>query len=184
MRSFPLYIAVLMLAGLSGGAIGAAGGGAISFFTASSKSCDIETIAIVLVGTVGGAIGLLVGGATGFFASFAGRSLDSINCMAGIQTGLIAAVAADDALFRVSMMVSLNSGITHHQCIFAVFTGAAVGASILLLLGVFVTNRSLAGMLGSSRILSFRFLLISYLVVATMALAISLVGVPAGWWKE
>ena len=173
-----------MLAGLSGGAIGAAGGGAISFFTASSKSCDFETIAIVMVGTAGGAIGLLVGGAIGFFASFAGRSSASINCMAGIQTSLIAAVASDDTLFRVSTVVSLNGGVTHHQCIFAVFTGAAVGASILLLLGVFVTNRRLAGKLGPSRILSFRFLLISYLIVATVALAISLVGVPAGWWKD
>ena len=81
-------------------------------------------------------------------------------------------------------MVSLNGGITHYQCIFAVFMGAAVGASILLLLGVFAANRLLAGKLGSSRVLSSRFLLISYLTVATIALAISLVGVPAGWWKE
>ncbi len=104
--------------------------------------------------------------------------------MAGIQTSLIAAVAADDTLLRVSMTVSPNGGITHQQCIFAVFTGAAVGASILVLLAVFVTNRLLAGKLGPSRVLSFRFLLISYLIVATMTLAISLVGVPAGWWKE
>ena len=75
MRQFPLYIAVLMLAGLSGGAIGAACGGAISFLAASSKSCDFETIAIVIVGAVGGAIGVLLGGATVFFASFAGASL-------------------------------------------------------------------------------------------------------------
>ena len=184
MRPFPLHITTLMLAGLSGGAIGAAGGGAISFFAASSKSCDFEAIAIVLVGAAGGALGLLVGGAAGFFASFFGRSSGSINCMAGIQSSLIAAVAADDTLFRVSTMVSFNGGITHHQCIFAVFTGAAVGASILLLLGVFATNRLLAGRLGSSQVLSSRFLLISYLIVATMALAISLVGVPAGWWKE
>lgn len=173
-----------MLAGVSGGAIGAACGGVISFFAASSKSCDFETVAIVIVGAVGGAIGLLVGGATGFFASFAGRSSGSINCIAGIQTGLIAAVGADDTLFRVSTMVSLNGGITHRQCIFAVFTGAAVGSSILLVLGIFVTNRLLAGKLGSIHVLSSRFLLISYLIVATVALAISLVGVPAGWWKE
>ncbi len=166
------------------GAIGAAGGGAISFLAASSKSCDFETIAIVMIGTAGGAIGLLVGGAIGFFASFAGHSSASINCMAGIQTSLIAAVAADDTLFRVSTVVSLNGGVTHHQCIFAVFTGAALGASILLLLGVFVKNRRLAGKLGSCRVLSSRFLIISYLTVATMGLAISLVGVPAGWWKE
>ncbi len=178
MRSFPLYNATLMLAGLSGGAIGAAGGGAISFFTASAKSCDFETIAIVMVGTAGGAIGLLVGGAIGFFASFAGRSSGSTNCMAGIQTSLIAAVAADDTLLRVSMTVSPNGGITHHQCIFAVFTGAALGSSILLLFGVFATNRLLAEKLGTSRILSFRFLLISYLIIATMALAISLVAGP------
>lgn len=183
-RSFPLYNAALMLAGLSGGAIGAAGGGAISFLAAGSKSCDFETIAIVIVGAAGGAIGLLVGGATGFFASFAGRSSGSVNCMAGIQASLIAAVSADETLFRVSTMVSLNGDITHHQCIFAVFTGAAVGASILLLLGVFAANRLLADKLGSCRVLSSRFLLISYLTVATMALAISLVGVPAGWWKE
>jgi len=179
-RPFPLYVAILMLAGLSGSAIGAAGGGAIGFFAASSKSCDFETIAIVLVGAAGGAIGLLVGGATGLFASFAGRSPGSINCMAGIQTGLIVAVAADDTLFRVS----LNGGVTHHQCIFAVLTAAAVGASVLLLLSVFVTNRLLAGKLSTSRDLSFRFLLISYPMVATIALAISLVGVPAGWWEE
>ena len=133
MRPFPLYIATLMLTGLTGGVIGSAGGGAISFFAASSKSCDFETVAIVIVGAVGGAIGLLLGGATGFFA---------------------------------------------------VFTGAAVGSSILLLLGVFVTNHLLAGKLVSSQVLSSRFLLISYLIVATIALAISLVGVPAGWWKE
>ena len=82
------------------------------------------------------------------------------------------------------MTGSPNGGITHHQCIFAVFTGAAVGSSILLLLGVFVTNHLLAGKLVSSQVLSSRFLLISYLIVATIALAISLVGVPAGWWKE
>ncbi len=158
-----------MLAALSGGAIGAAGGGAISFFAASSQSCDFETVAIVLVGAVGGVIGILVGGASGFFASFAGRSSSSLNCMAGLQAGLVAAVAADDKLGGGSMMVSLNSGITHHQCIFAVFMGAAVGASILLLLGVFVTNRRLAGKLGPSRVLSLRFLLISYLTVATLA---------------
>ena len=184
MRPFPLYIATLMLVGLSGGAIGAAGGGVSSFFIASSKSCDFETIAIVLVGAAGGAIGLLVGGAIGFFASFAGRSSGSISCMAGIPIGLIAAVAGDDTLLRVSMTVSPNGGITHHQCVFAVFTGAAVGSSILLVLGVFVTNRLLAGKLGFSQVLSSRFLLISYLIVATMALAISMVGVPAGWWKE
>jgi len=183
-RPYPLYIATLMLAGLSGGAIGAAAGGVISFFAASSKSCDFETIAIVVAGAVGGAIGMLAGGAIGFFASFAGRSSGSINCMAGIQASLIAAVAADDTLFRVSTMVSLNGGITHHQCIFAVLTGAALGASSLLLLGVFVTDRSLARKLGSSQVWSSRFLLISYLIVATMALAISLIGVPAGWWKE
>ncbi len=183
-RSFPLYNATLMLASLSGGAIGAAGGGAISFFAASSKSCDFEAIAIVLVGAAGGALGLLAGSAIGFVASVAGHSPGSINCMAGIQASLIAAVSADETLFRVSTMVSLNGGITHHQCIFAVFTGAAVGASILLLLGVFAANRLLADKLGSCRVLSSRFLLISYLTVATMALAISLVGVPAGWWKE
>ncbi len=183
-RSFPLYNATLILAGLSGGAIGAAGGGAVSFFAASSMSCDFEAVAIFMVGAVGGAIGLLVGGATGFFASFAGRSSGSIICMAGIQTSLIAAVAADDTLLRVSMTVPSNGGITHHQCIFAVFTGAAVGASILVLLAVFFTNRLLAGKLGPSRVLSFRFLLISYLIVGTMTLAISLAGVTAGWWKE
>ncbi len=137
-----------------------------------------------MVGATGGAIGLLVGGAIGVFASFARRSSGSIYCVAGIQTSLIAAIAADDTLFRVSMTVSPNGGITHHQCIFAVFTGAAVGASILLLLSVFVANRSLAANLGSSRVMSSRFLLISYLIVATMALAFSLAGVPAGWWKE
>ncbi len=184
MRYFPLHNATLILAGLSGGAIGAAAGGAISFLAAGSKSCDFEIVAIVIVGAVGGAIGLLVGGATGFFASFAGRSSGSISCMAGIQASLIAAVVADDTLFRVSTIVSLNGGITHHQCIFAVFTGAAVGASILLLLGVFAANRLLADKLGSSRVLSSRFLLISYLIIATLALAISVVGVPAGWWKE
>ncbi len=173
-----------MLAGLCSSTIGAAGGGAISYFASSSKSCDFESIAIVMVGAIGGAIGLLVGGAIGFFASFAGRSSGSINCMAGIQASLIAAVATDDTLFPVSTMVSLNGGITHHQCIFAVFTGAAVGASILLLLGVFVTNRMLAGKLGPSRVMSFRFLLISYLIVASIALATGLAGVPAGWWKE
>jgi len=183
-RSFPLYISTLMLAGLSGGAIGAAGGGAISFLAVSSKSCDFGTVAVVMVGATGGAIGLLVGGAIGVFASFARRSSGSIYCVAGIQTSLIAAIAADDTLFRVSMTVSPNGGITHHQCIFAVFTGAAVGASILLLLSVFVANRSLAANLGSSRVMSSRFLLISYLIVATMALAFSLAGVPAGWWKE
>jgi len=62
--------------------------------------------------------------------------------------------------------------------------GAAVGSSILLLLGVFVTNRLLAGKLGSSQVLSSRFLLIPYSIVTTMALAISLVGVPSGWWNE
>ena len=50
-----------MLAGLSGGAIGAAGGGAISFLAVSSKSCDFGTVAVVMVGATGGAIGLLVG---------------------------------------------------------------------------------------------------------------------------
>ena len=126
MRPFPLYIAALMLAGLCGGTIGAAAGGATSYFGSSSKSCEFESIAIVMVGAIGGAIGLLVGGAIGFFASFAGRSSGSINCMAGIQASLIAAVAADDTLFRVSTMVSLNGGI-NHQCFFAVCTGAAVG---------------------------------------------------------
>jgi len=183
-RPFFQYIATLMLAGLSGGAIGAIGGGAISFLAASSKSCDFVAIAVILIGAAGGAIGLLVGGAIGFFASFAGRSSGSINCIAWIQALLIATVAADDTLLRVSTRVSLNGGITHHQCIFAVFIGAAVGASILLLLGVFAANRLLAGKLGPSRILSFQFLLISYLIVATMALAVSLAGVPAGWWKE
>ena len=48
MKPFPLYIARLMLAGLSGGAIGAAGGGAISFFASSSKSCDFDTVAIII----------------------------------------------------------------------------------------------------------------------------------------
>ena len=42
----------------------------------------------------------------------------------------------------------------------------------------------LAEKLGPSRSLSFRFLQISSLIVATMALAISLVEVPAGWWEE
>ncbi len=184
MRPFPRYIATLMLAGLSGGAIGATGGGAISFFAASSKSCDFVAIAIFLVGAAGGAIGLLAGGAIGFIASFAGRSSGSINCIAGIQALLIAAVAADDTLLRVSTRVSLNGGITHHQCIFAVLIGAAVGASIFLLLSVFVTNRLLAGKQSPSQFLSSGFLLISYLMVATSALAISLVGVPTGWWKE
>ena len=184
MKPFPLYIATLMLTGLTGGVIGAAGGGSISFFAASSKSCDFVAIAIIMVGAAGGAIGLLAGGAIGFFASFAGRSSGSINCMAGLPASLIAAVAADDTLFRVSTMVSLNGGITHRQCIFAVFMGAAVGASILLLLGVFVTNRLLSGKLGPFRTLSYRFLLISYLMLGTMALAASLAGVPAGWWKE
>ncbi len=184
MRPFPLYIATLMLAGLSGGAIGATGGGAISFFAASSKSCDFVAIGIFLVGAVGGAVGLLAGGAIGFFASFAGRYSGSINCIAGIQALLIAAVAADETLLWISTRVSLNGGITHHQCIFAVFIGAAVGAAILLLLSVFATNRLLAGKLGPSRVMSFRFLQISYLIVATMALATGLVGLPAGWWKE
>ena len=183
-RSFPLYNAALILAGLSAGAVGAAGGGTISFFAASSKSCDFDTMAIVLVGAVSGAIGLILGSAIGFFASFAGRSSVSINCMALIPTGLIAGAAADDSAFRVSTGASLNSGITHHQCIFAVIIGAAVGASVLLLLGVFVSNRLLAGRLGPSQFLSSRFLLISYPLVATIALAVSLVGVPAGWWKE
>ena len=112
-----------------------------------------------------------------------GAPQGSINCIVGIQDLLIPAVAADDTLLRVSTN-SLNGDITHHQCIFAVLIGAAVGASIFLLLSVFVTDRLLARAQSPSQFLSSGFLLISYLMVATSALAISLVGVPTGWWKE
>ncbi len=185
MKGFYISIA-MVLAGLFGAAAGSVGGGAAGFYSASPLSCDIGGPGIALVGLAGGVLGLLGGATTGVFAAFYGRPAAQDHYLGlGPLVAVIAALGADGAPFRLLGAVSANSGITHHQCAFALFMGAATGGSILMLLAVYLANRVLAKRLGHpARVLPTRFPLVSLLGVVGMAVAGGLIGYAAGFWEK
>ncbi len=182
-----LYLSIAtMLAGLFGAVIGSVGGGAAGFYSANSLSCDIGAPGIALVGLAGGVVGLLGGAGAGVFAAYYGRPAAQGQYLGlGPFVVVMAALGAAGAPFRLAGAVSANSGITHYQCTFALFMGAATGGSILMLLAVYLANRVLAKRLGHpARVLPTRFPLVSLLGVVGMAVAGGLTGYPAGFWEK
>ncbi len=182
-----LYLSFgMVLAGLFGAVAGSVGGGAVGFYSANSLSCDIGGPGIALIGLAGGVLGLLGGVIAGGFAAFYGRPAAQDHYLAlGPFVAVMAALGADGAPFRQLGGLSANSGITHHQCAFAIFMGAATGGSILMLLAVYLANRVLANKLGHpARVLPTRFPLVSLLGVVGMAVAGVLIGYPAGFWEK
>ena len=168
MRRLPRPLTIL-LAGTFLGALGAVVLSALGGVVAGKGSCSVyfsvdSTASLVgaamSIGAFGGIVGLFFGFAIAAGGAFWGRR----NLMA-LEIGVIGAVVgAGDGLLGLLGSVSFNSAFDHERCISASLMGGFVGASLGVLIGIYLASKAL----------STRLLLGSFAVVGAITVPIGL----------
>ncbi len=160
MRRLPRPLTIL-LAGIFLGALGGvvAGKGSCSVYFSVGSSASLVGAAMS-IGAFGGIVGLFFGFAIAAGGAFWGRR----NLMA-LETGVIVAVAvAGDGPLGLLGSVSFNSAFDHERCISASLMGGFVGASLGVLVGIYLASKALSP----------RLLLGSFAVVGAITVPIGL----------